>query len=294
MRNARRLSKDETHVVEVANHLSTLIRNRPEFEWYALVDTVFDYPDGKFVNEWIDAINCYTGDSRLDALAPAAPCLVRLHDNEGLAYRLTSLLKHCSARPMLSFIASSAGYATLIEHWRAFHVAQSDDGQDMLLRLADTRVLPNFQHVLTNDQWGQFCWGIRHWYYIGRNGEIVEYVVSNHLDRAFGQLQLSNHQVDMLIKLSYPDILMMRIVESMPEAIPPSIGFSSLYELTAAAYRLAQDYFVEKEANVFSLVVAACLTNGKSNEDVELYRLLERKAWSSGNLGDEMFEAGIV
>lgn len=294
MRNARRLSQDETNVVEVANHLCTLIRNRPELEWYALVDTVFDHAECKFLNEWIDAVNCYTGDSRLDALAPAAPCLVPLHDSQGLSYRITSLLRHCSGRPMLSFLASSAEGATLVEHWRAFYMAQSDDGQHMLLRFADTRVLPNLQNVLTNAQWGAICWSIRHWSYIGRNGEIAECIVSGGSDRAFSQLKLSSHQVDRLIEQSYPDILMARIIDSMPEAIPPSISLLSLYKLTAAAFRLAQDYYVENEADVFSLVVAACLTNGKSNENADLYRLLKRKAWNAGNLGDEMFEAGVV
>lgn len=294
MINARRLSQDETNVVDVVNHLRTLIRSRPEFEWYALVDTVFDYPGGRFLNEWADGVNCYTGDPQLDALAPAAPCLVPLHNNEGLSSRLTSLLRHCSARPMISFFASEAGCVTLVEHWRAFYMAQLDDGGDMLLRFADTRVLPNLRHVLSNDQWGALCWSIRHWYYIGRNGAIMECAVSNLSERTFGQLQLSGHQVERLIELSYPDILMSRVVESMPEAIPPSIGFFSLYELTAAAYRLSQDHFVENEADIFSLVVAACLTYGKSNESAELRRLLKSKAWDPGNLGDEILKAGFV
>lgn len=294
MRNVRRLSQDETNVVEAANRMYTHVRNRPELEWYALVDTVFDYPDGKFVGEFVDAINCYTGDSKLDALATAAPCLVPLPDDDGLMHRLTSLLRHCSARPMLSFFASEAGSANILENWRAFYMAQLDDGQEMLLRFADTRVLPNLQHVLTSDQWGALCSEIRCWHYVGRNGGVMECAVSNALDCARGQLHLSSHQVDQLVELSYPDILLGRIVESLPEAIPSSTRFSSLYEFTAASYRLAQEYVIDNETDVFSLAVAACLSNGKSNESAELYRLLKSKAWSPGNLGDEMFKAGIV
>jgi hypothetical protein len=195
---------------------------------------------------------------------------------------------------MLSFFASGAGSAKILEHWRSLYMAQLEDGQEMLLRFADTRVLPNLQHVLTSDQWGALCSEIMQWYYVGRNGRIMECATPGTSDHANARLQLSSHQVDRLIKRSYPDILMGRIVESLPDAIPPSLGMSSLYDVTVVAYRLAQDYFVENEADVFSLVVAACLTDGKSNDNVVLHRLLENKGWSAGNLGEEMVATGIV
>ncbi|MFS2025026.1 DUF4123 domain-containing protein [Massilia sp. CT11-137] len=294
MRNTRRLSQDETDVVEAVSQMCSLIQSRQGFEWYGLVDTVFDYPDGKFFNECADVINCYVGHPQLEALASAAPCLVSLQDNDALAHRLTSLFRHCSARPMLSFFASEVSGARMLEHWRAFYMARLDEGQEMLLRFADTRVLPNLQHVLALDQWAAFCGAVRYWYYVDRTGKIAECAVSNIADYRHDQLQLSNHQVDRLIKLSYPDILMQRIIESLPDAIPPLICPSSLYELISASYRLAQRYSIENEADVFSLAVAACLTEGKSNKNAGLYRLLESGSWSAGNLGDEMFEANIV
>jgi hypothetical protein len=195
---------------------------------------------------------------------------------------------------MLSFLASDTGSANILENWRACYMAQLDDGQDMLLRFADTRVLPNLQHVLTGEQWAILCSEIRHWYYVGRDGRIMECATPGRADHADGRLQLSSQQVDRLIKRSYPDILMGRIIESLPDAIPPSLALSSLYEVTAAAYRLAQDYLVEHEADVFSLAVAACLTVGESNDSVALHRLLESKGWRAGDLSDEMVATGIV
>lgn len=210
MKNRRRLSQDETNVGVVADDICTLICNRPEFKWYALVDTVFDYPDGKFAWEYSDAVNCYAGDPQLDALASAAPCLVPLPNDEGLVHRLTSILRHCSARLMLSFFATEGSGPKQLEHWRKFYMARLDDGQEMLLRFADTRVLPNLQNVLAAHQWGMLCWEIRDWYYVGRNGKIMECAVSSLPKCECDQLQLSSCQVETLIKLSYPDILMRR------------------------------------------------------------------------------------
>ena len=294
MRNAPRLSQDETDVVEAVGRVCALIRNRPQLGWYALADTVFDYPDGNFFNEYTDVINCYVGHPQLEALASAAPCLVPLRDDDALVHRLTSLFRHCSARPMLSIFASEASSAKILERWRAFYMARLDDGQEMLLRFADTRVLPNLKHVLAVEQWGALCSDIRHWIYVNRTGKIAECAVLGPTGYCLDQLQLSSRQIDNLVKLSYPDILMRRIIEALPDAIPLSVGFSFLYELISVSYRLAQDYSIENEADVFSLAVAACLTVGESNKNIELIRLLESKDWDVGNLGDEMSELGIV
>ena len=294
MRKAIYLSQDKTNVVEAFAHVFTLIRRYPEFEWYALIDTVFESADSDIFDQVTNAINCYEGDPKLNALAAVAPLVVPMLDNDDSAHRLRFLLTHCSARPMLSFIATKVNGTKALDDFRNFYMVSTDDNQEMLLRFADTRVLPNLQSVLTADQWGALCRNIVCWYYIGRDGRVAECRISNLSTGTCSQLKLSNHQVDKLVELSYPDILMSRIVESMPEAIPVSIARSSLYKLIADAYNIARNYSIENEADIFSLAIAGCLTAGRSNEDVELHRLLECKGWEAGNLGDEMLEKGII
>ncbi len=55
-----------------------------------------------------------------------------------LTVQLSNLLAHCSARPMLSFIALETPVEHLVHAWRNVHLVKTSDDEQYLLRLADT------------------------------------------------------------------------------------------------------------------------------------------------------------
>ena len=65
---------------------------------------------------------------------------------------------------MLSFFATNVDGAKVLDDFQYFNLVITDDNHGVLLRFADTRVLPNLPSVLTADQWGQsaaiWCIGI--------------------------------------------------------------------------------------------------------------------------------------
>lgn len=76
------------------------------------------------------------------------------------------------AAPCLSWIETDAPPAALAEHLRRFHVVGLSEGQSLLMRWYDTRILPVWLACMTAAQAQAFTAHVSSWAYVDRLGEV--------------------------------------------------------------------------------------------------------------------------
>ncbi|SEF73004.1 DUF4123 domain-containing protein [Marinobacterium lutimaris] len=125
--------------------LSLVRRLFPTDSWYALYK---DSPDTS------------------DHVLAVSPLLIQLNANS--LDSLASIARETSGYPMLSLIASSETLETLALRFSTFRVVKVQDSR-YILRLADTRRLPQILEVLHQDQRELLTGNMLSWSYIGRD-----------------------------------------------------------------------------------------------------------------------------
>jgi hypothetical protein len=290
-------AQDEMSHLAVFTRLREYAKAQPDLHWAALVDAAFDYPESDEAPYASGGINCYLLDA-YQGLKAAAPWLMPLSLNDLASddpqSPLKKLLRHCRERPMLSFVASRKPSMTLKEDWANLHWITDADNQRMLLRLADTRILPNLPQVLTPEQWAAFTAPLAHWLVINREGQLVTCPLAAKETIASGPIQLTQAQMDALMQAAEADAVIDLLAESMPNIIPADIKKSRFYTLVNDSCQLAQAHQIEAFDDTVSLAVAACLTSGASNKNPLLLALLKGKKWASGKLGEALVAEAII
>lgn len=286
-------AQDPTSTRAVAETLAAHIENHVDLYWAALIDGAFDYPPKDDLPYIRNGLNCFDNNA-YEGLMPAAPWLIPLLPGQQSHSQLKALLKHCSGRPMLSFVAGSLPVAELSQHWEKLHWVDTPDNQRMLLRLADTRVLPMLPKVLASDQWSAFAAPLQHWYFINREGRLSSCPLPNNEQPAHPPLHLSQNQLNALVQAAEPDAVIDLLMEQMQDIVPLSLKKSEFYALVSEACGLGCEYGVESFPDTVSLAVAACLSQGQSSKDPRLAALLRDKKWKGGELGTAIVDCGIV
>lgn len=293
MKNNDFYAQDPIIVSAAIDTLSVLTAAQPGLHWAALIDSAFDYPASETLPYAAGSINCYLANE-FEGLQKAAPLLVTIPGEQRSNAHLRDILRHCAARPMISFIASRIPLSELSEHWRSLHRVSIVDEQRMLLRFADTRVLSVLPDILTPSQWLSYSAPLDKWLVLERTGAFTEIALAPAGTLPDQDIKLSEHQVDALLAASQPDAIIELLKNSMSDVVPDSLRNSDFYELIRGSCQLAASHGVELFADVFSLAVAACLTRGATNGSPDVDALLHAKRWPSGNLGDALLEEGLV
>lgn len=269
------------------------IKMWPNLHWAALIDGAFDYSGSADVPYITAGLNCYAFNS-YEGLENAAPWLMPFDLDLTGQVQLKKILRHCRGRPMLSFIASREPIAAIVEEWSGLHWVNTLDDQKMLMRFADTRILPILCQTLSPDQLAAFTRHIEVWSYINREGQLKDAPLPPPGICAARYIHLSQDQLNLLMQLSEPDAVIDLIAEGMPEIIPRNFKKAEFYELVATACKLGQRYGVTEFPDTVSLSVSACLSNGMSSSDPALLRILASKDWVSGKLGDAILAQEII
>jgi hypothetical protein len=293
MKTTAFFAQDKMNVAGVIDELNAHRNAHPEWHWAALVDGAFDYPEAEQTPYAAEAINCYLSDA-FEGLEVAAPWLYPLPSTTEDKASLRKLLQHCNGRPMLSFVASRGPLMELKEAWAPLHWLNTTDDQRMLLRLADTRTLPELPRVLTARQWAALTAPLAQWLTIDREGHLKSCPLAPEGVFAETQIQLAQTQLDALLQAAEPDAVIDVLVDSMREALPASQKKSQLHRLVEASCALARSYQVEVFSDIVSLAVAACLTEGASNDDAKVHALLHDRRWTSGEMGNALLAEGIL
>lgn len=113
-------------------------------QWYALLDSAFDYEKSALPMP-INCVRIYQSEE-LESLTEVSPLLIYLNtaDLPVLEQQLQRLLRHCSARPMLSFIQADISADDLSQYWQKYLWVETQENDRFLLRFADTRTLAAF------------------------------------------------------------------------------------------------------------------------------------------------------
>lgn len=285
-------SVDDVPVVRSAEKIIDVVRSKPELSWGALIDTAFDYGQGKTRPDLGAVIDCYDYPE-FEGLSAVSPCLFALVSDSELRTQVTRLIRHCQGRPMLSFVGTRESLKDISVRWRAVHRVHVVDEQEMLLRFADTRILSYLPQVLTSHQWRAICGAVANWTYFDRTGRLVSCDIPD-LKDGQEKILITKAQLDKLLDASHPDAMMALIAESMCDIVPTGTPVSERYRIIKDSYELSKKHEINNSADVLSLAVAAYLTKGGSNLDQRLEALLRRHAWPVGSLGEKIVDAEIV
>lgn len=276
-------ASDSCNTRAVCGALMEKIRRQPGLVWLALVDGAFDHGRSGLAlpNERRVLYDC---DSMSD-LMEASPFLLTLTvDDEPLLQReLATLVRHRKERPMLSFIGTSSTVFSVIENFRQFANAVTDDGQEFLLRFADTRVLPGLPDALRQTNWDGMTCLLSEWLLIDREGKLQELPLCAHRAPLQGRFQLSSAEFASLVTNSEPDAVIDAIAEGTSEALPEG-NRATVYGTVANACRLAQRYKVHAFPDVVALAYLGLLDNGRGLRSAALTEMLASMQWEPGNL----------
>lgn len=292
MKNSIYHSVDDVAVIRSVEKIIDLVISKPELTWGALIDTAFDYDQGKTSVDFGTVIDCYDFPE-FQGLNPVAPCLIALFSGSDLRTQVTRLIRHCQGRPMLSFVGTTESLKDVSARWRSIHKVSVVDEQEMLLRFADTRVLSYLPQVLTSHQWAAICGAVSRWAYFNRSGCLVMCDIPDLNDRP-EKVAITKEQLENFLDASHPDAVMALIGESMCDIVPTESLVSERYRMILTSYELAKENEVKDRADVLALAVAAYLTKGGSNVDQRLEALLRQRAWPTGSLGDAIVDAEII
>jgi hypothetical protein len=280
-------ASDASHTTTVCTALIEKIRTQPELNWFALVDGAFDHGRRglSLPNERYSLYDC---DGLSDLLA-ASPFLIVLtaHDEERLRLELATLVRHRKERPMLSLIGTSTSASTVNENFRLFANAMTDDGQEFLLRFADTRVLPGLPDTLRQTYWDGMTCLLLDWIVIGRDGTPQALPLNANRAPFKGGFQLSPAEFARVVSNSEPDAVLDAIAESNPEALPAG-SRAAIYDKVVASCSFAEKHKVRAFPDLVALAYLALLNDGKGLRDPKLSDMLLRSQWTAGSLINEL------
>lgn len=148
-------------------------------------------------------------------LAEIAPRLVALPDDKRLRSAILELaVRRANTKPMLTFLHWPDGFDACMRHLRGQLEAVDSSDTAFLIRIADTRALPQLLEVLDEEQRTRVL-GKGTWWFADRSAELQ--CVRGRVDAQGGSyrpLRLSDRQVDDLASLARSDAVLTFIQRS--------------------------------------------------------------------------------
>jgi hypothetical protein len=268
----------------IAQLIDKIAAAAPDWTWLALVDTAFDYEHGGFTL-FPGRLNVYRTGGPLASLQAAAPCLIPLADGaDAWRAQVHTLVRHCDARPMLSFLAVEKSFdpTALIEQWEPLHRVTLIDGEKYTLRFADTRTLARLPEILKPEQWRAFHRGVKEWLIFTREGALARLPAPQDGKETEENIRLDAAQLDRFMEETDATGVLRHLEIIDPQTLPADIVAtpSRLYriaEKAVAALRRAGFETWVGEGAIFVLIVLE--TRGKLLEAPELDSFLRARKW---------------
>ncbi len=142
---------------------------------YLLVDGAQSEGSDALLERWGIRFLSLFDETPESTLREIAPLLIPLADIEQMRrIDLFAWAEDFAFRaPAINILVSQYDSRRLADHLRRFHVASLSEGQSMLLRWYDTRILPVLLGCLTLEQHAAFAAGTLRWDVVDRAGSIV-------------------------------------------------------------------------------------------------------------------------
>ena len=274
---------------------------------YVLLDTAHAENTHALLDAWrIPYASLFQGTPE-ESLIEIAPLLIAVNDlNDEAQGRLFERAQDLGyASPCLSWLEAKAGLAATADHLRLFHTVGLTEGQTMLMRWYDTRILPVWLACLALPQAEAFAAGINTWQYVDRSGSVITLPLNDHAQSmptagSLGQplISLTDQQYGLLVDAADLDVLLSHLHRIIPDELRrvhkhKLARFVSRYQQDAIALGLDD---IDRQTQY---VLLALYTSGKGVEHPQLKAFMKHppktlNAFSEGlqALPDEVWEAG--
>jgi hypothetical protein len=274
--------------------ISALIADAPNRQWAALVDTAFDYRKKQPTPLIAEALNIYDNAAlnRYNALASmraSAPILIPLPPTEA-PQRLATLVEHCGARPMLSFVElnEGIGLTQLVKQWEPLHRLYNPDiNRMMVLRFADTRSLAVLPQILTPAQWRTWHANIFAWHYFDRSGWPTTLPQEKTAYPPVQRIEVDDAQLTRFTDAAEADTVLDFILHTQPGTLPENIMGHRYYVVASKALAKATAHGIESWPDRVIMVSLAADTNGLLWETPEAEAWLKKRGWKDGELYEQ-------
>jgi len=242
-----------------------------------------------------------------ESLLEIAPLLIPVNglDAETRSRVFAWAQKLAYAAPCLSWVETDAPPASLAEHLRRFHVVGLSEGQSLLMRWYDTRILPVWLACMTAAQAQAFTAHVSSWGYVDRLGEVSAAAIERPpadfpTTPPYGEplVTLTDAQYGMLIDATELDVLLKhlrQIIRDELKRVPVRTltQFVSKYQQAAISAGLDD---IDRQAQY---LVVALYTSGKGVEHPAFSTLmtspapaLDELAKGIQDLPEEVWDAG--
>ena len=274
---------DAASVPDTTAKLVELIQSSPKANWTAVVDRAFDHGHAPYTYPGLSEA-LYACDE-LDALAEVSPLLIPLNTRrpESLQSQLWDLVEHCSGRPMLSLVASAKTAKELMSNWQRCVRVVTTDGQKLMLRFTDTRVLPALPEILCKESWAALTHELAAWWYVGRSGSLaqVQPVAADMPPQL--PILVDKREFNLLMDWGEPDAVIDAIFTQRP-AMLPTTGKAEFFKRIAAVCKFAREKEIEAFPDVVSLGIFDTLVEGKALTNPKLLKLAAERSWQDGQI----------
>jgi len=242
-----------------------------------------------------------------ESLLEIAPLLIPINglDAETRNRVFAWAQKLAYAAPCLSWVETDVPPASMAEHLRRFHVVGLSEGQSLLMRWYDTRILPVWLACMTAAQAQAFTAHVSSWAYVDRLGEVSAAAIERPpadfpTTPPYGEplVTLTDAQYGMLIDATELDVLLKhlrQIIRDELKRVPERTltQFVSKYQQAAISAGLGD---IDRQAQY---LVVALYTSGKGVEHPAFKALLksppltlDELAKGIQDLPDEVWDAG--
>lgn len=250
---------------------------------YLLLDSAHAENSYLQLDRWKVPYESLFDDTAEESLAEIAPLIIPLVDLTD-----TQIKKVCDwsialayKAPCLSWFGSSSTVTELADHLRQFHTVSLSEGQDMMMRWYDTRILPVWLACLDSAQKDIFLSGILSINYINRFGETAELFMSEttktlvkNLPLGTPLISLSDAQLSMLIDASEVDTLVSHLRRVITDETN-QLTSRALIEFTGKYQQKAIDAGILDLDRQTQYLLLALYTSGKGVEHQDFLELLK-------------------
>ncbi|WP_416048477.1 DUF4123 domain-containing protein [Cupriavidus basilensis] len=274
---------DPLNLAEVSTRLIELVSANPKANWTAVVDGAFDHDGGR--RDYPGSPEALYACDELDAMLEVSPLLIPLivERAEVLREQILGLARHCAGRPMFSIVASSRNAAELKPNWQKCARVSTEDGQKLLLRFADTRVLPMLPEVLRQESWAALTHELSEWWYVDRAGQLDQVPVVEAIAAPVFPLALGRREFNKLLERGEPDSVIDAMFRQLP-GILPATAKAGFFEKIKAVCEFARAQEIDAFPDILALGIFDTRTDHKGLTNPKLLRLIAERGWVRGEL----------
>jgi hypothetical protein len=202
-----------------------------------------------------------------ETLPEIAPLLIDVTiDNEATRQVIDETMRIGVLKPCVSILESTLPLVLLAKHFAQFHLVETSEGRSLLMRWYDTRILPVWFEVLTEEQRGLFAHPIMRWVYIDRFGnEQQQDLPHDDVDTPLTSrtsLRLDVRQVEQLFTAAEPDGLIFALRKALRPELD-RIPYHVLYPFMRDHWQMARQQGLHDQSNHILFLMLALYTSGR-------------------------------